>query len=223
MSMVRGIMLRIWGWRSSLCALGAVLVGSTIVAPRHARADRREIYTLVGYAPGVSHFRVPGGHGATTNAYANAIDLTSYYGLTHSLHVGGLLRLASSADARFAGATARLPDGTDSVGNVYADHRALGVGALLLYRLDTGIALAPAVMLEGGLTIHQYRDAVHVAAGVGTPLGEVTETVPHGSATVLLEYRFLDRWVAALGVGVSVEPGLMPWSIFAPLRVGRIW
>lgn len=45
-----------------------------------------------------------------------------------------------------------------------------------------------------------------------------------GSAALLLEYRFANRWVAAAGVGVQGETsGRVAWSLSVPLRFGVIW
>jgi hypothetical protein len=119
-----------------------------------------------------------------------------------------------------------MPDGSVSRGDVYLDHRSVGIGALALYRLDTGLHLAPLLEVEAGFTSHQYRRIAHVPTGVAyiIPLSDVSEAVFHGAAAVLVEYRFRNRWIAAAGVGVQVEPGAsVPWSVNLPLRVGVIW
>ncbi len=113
-----------------------------------------------------------------------------------------------------------------AAGDVFEDHRSLGLGVLALYRLDTGLHLAPVFEVEAGFTSHQYRRIAHVPTGVAFtfPLPDVSETVLHGSAALLLEYRFAERWIAAGGVGVQGETGgLVPWSVSVPLRFGIIW
>jgi hypothetical protein len=55
-------------------------------------------------------------------------------------------------------------------------------------------------------------------------LPNTSETVLHGSAGLLLEYRFRDKWILASGATVQVEPGgFTPWSLAVPIRFGRIW
>jgi hypothetical protein len=213
--------------RRRLAALLVAVALTGVAVPGGARADRRELYTLVGYQPGVSHLRSPAGSdAAATTIYAGAFDLTAYYALSNTFHVGGRLRFSRSSDARFEGVDVTAVDGTSSKGDVFADHFGFGFGALALYRVDTGYSLAPVFEIEGGLTIHDYGNIVHVpttGATYETPLRSVSETVVHGSATVLLEYRFRNYWVASGGVGVQVESGRVPWSAFVPFRLGRIW
>ena len=42
-------------------------------------------------------------------------------------------------------------------------------------------------------------------------------------SSAILEYRFRNYWLASAGVGIQVEDGRMPWSVFVPFRLGRIW
>ena len=202
----------------------ALLAGLT-VAPV-ARADRREVYALVGYEAGASHYTVPAvGTGGAT-AYTGALDLTVFYGLTNFFHLGGRLFLSRSSDIDFRRASVLLPDGSQSTGDVYANHSALGLGVLALYRLDTGRHLAPVLELEGGFTLHEYNDVAQVPAGASyfVPLPNTWEAALHGSGTVLVEYRFASKWVALAGLGVRLEAsGENPWSVFIPVRIGRVW
>ncbi len=202
-----------------------ILATCGLVAPVAARADKKELYAVLGYESGANHYNVPAAGVGAVTTYAGAIDLASYYGLTNAVHVGGRLRVSSSSDVHFTNTTLTLPDGTKSQGDVYSDHRALGLGALVLYRLDVG-ALAPVFELEAGFTSHQYRNVIRIPANASysRPLDDVSETVFHGSGTVLVEYRLGNRWMVATGVGGQVEPhGLTPWSVFVPFRVGRVW
>jgi hypothetical protein len=203
----------------------AILLIVGMLGAASARADKDEIYTLVGYEGGVTRYRVPATGLGSADSYAGALDLTAYYGLWNTLHIGGRIRGTSSSDVHFGGASVTVPDGRTSTGDVYSDHRALGLGALALYRFAAGFPLVPALELEGGFTVHQYRNVIHVPAGASffVPLSNATQTVVHGSATLLLEYRFRNHWVVTSGAGVHIERGLSPWSVFVPLRVGRIW
>jgi hypothetical protein len=204
--------------RTFLLLVGVLGAGS-------ARADKDEVYTLVGFDGGINRYRLPAAGEGSVNGYGGAVDVTAYYGWSNALHVGGRIRGTSSSDIHFGGASVPLPDGRTSAGDVYVDHRALGLGALALFRFSAGYSVVPALELEAGFTVHQYRNMIHVPAGASAslPLSDVTQTVAHGSATLLLEYRFKNQWVVSSGAGVQLEGGLAPWSVFVPVRVGRIW
>jgi hypothetical protein len=199
-----------------------VLVG--LVAPSSARADRRELYVLLGYEAGVGHHQVPVAGDAAATQYADALDVTAYYGVSNSLHVGGRLRLSSSSNLRFSGVAVAKDDGSTVTGDVFVDDRSLDVGGVVLWRVDTGYSLAPVLELGAGLAVHEYRNISHYPAGGGiVALASTSEAVAYGSGTVLVEYRFRDRWLATTGVGVQVEGGRTPWSLLVPFRVGMIW
>jgi hypothetical protein len=201
-----------------------LLLGFLAAGP--ARGDFKELYTAFGYLPGLSHYDLPANGSGSTTALGGAMDLSAYYGLSNTLHVGGRLRGSIRSDVHLASVRLNMPDGSTSIGDVYLDHRSVGLGALALYRVDTGLHLAPVLEVEAGFTSHQYRRIAHVPAGVAylIPLSDVSETVFHGAAAVLVEYRFRNRWIAAAGAGLEVEPGArVPWSVNLPLRVGVIW
>jgi hypothetical protein len=206
-------------------AIRTVLLLVGVLGAGSARADKDEVYMLVGYEGGVSRYRLPAAGEGSVNGYGGAVDATAYYGWSNALHVGGRIRGTSSSDVHFGGASVTVPDGRTSAGDVYVDHRALGLGALVLFRFSAGYSVVPALELEAGFAVHQYRNIIHVPAGasVSLPLSNVTQTVAHGSATLLLEYRFKNHWVVASGAGVQLEEGLAPWSVFVPVRMGRIW
>lgn len=202
------------------------MVFAVLVCATTARADHEEIYTVIGYEAGVSRYDLPANGSGTSTSFAGALEASIYYGLTNTIHIGGRVRASSSSDVRFSGVRLSMPDGSISTGDVFEDHRSLGVGAVAIYRYDTGLHLAPVFELEGGFTSHQYRRIAHVPTGVAftIPLPDVSETLLHGSAALLLEYRFANRWIAAGGVGVQGETGgLVPWSVSVPLRFGVIW
>jgi len=202
----------------------AVAVAAAVAAP--ARADRKEIYAVLGLDAGVNRYKLPANGSGGTTAFAGALDVSAYYGLTNSFHVGGRLRLSSSSNVHFSGATVTMPDGSHSVGDVFDDHQSFGLGALGVYRVDTGVAVAPAFELEAGFDTHRYRRVEHVPAGVAykIELSSTSQTALYGAGAVLLEYRFANRWVAMTGISVRAESGdLQPWSLSVPLRVGAIW
>ncbi|WP_160308984.1 hypothetical protein [Anaeromyxobacter sp. PSR-1] len=197
-----------------------------VFVARPAQADLKELFTVVGYAPAVSHYDLPASGSGSATAYTGAIDLSAYYGLTNTWHVGGRIRGSIASDVHLADVRLNMPDGSVSTGDVYLDHRSVGLGALALYRLDTGLHLAPVLEVEAGFTSHQYRRIAHVPTGVAftIPLSDVSETVFHGGAALLVEYRFGNRWIAAAGAGLQVEPGArVPWSVNLPLRAGIVW
>ena len=196
------------------------------LTPSAARADARELYTLLGYQGGVSHYRLAATSDAAVTSYSGAFDLTVYYGVWNALHLGGRLRLSSNSDVPFRSAEVTDPNGSRSRGDVFLDHRALGVGGVAVYRVDSGFALAPVFELGAGLTVHQVRNVAQVRPdGTSTvPLNGSSNVAMYGSGALLLEYRWRDRWLASAGVTVQAETaGPTPWSFFFPLRVGYIW
>lgn len=196
-----------------------------VLAAMPVKADRRDLYTLVGYEAGVSHWGLPASGQGSATGYTGAIDLTAYYGFTNKLHLGARVRLTSTSDILFEKRTITASDGTQLGGDVFVDHRAVSVGGLALWRFETG-ALAPLLELGAGVTVHEYRNVavVPVGSSAGMALPSRPETEFYATGTVLLEYRFWERWVASVGVGVQVEPrGLAPWTVFVPFRVGRVW
>lgn len=191
-----------------------------------ALADRREVYTVLAFEPGMCRFEVPVGSGASTSKYCNALAVATYYGLTNSLHLGGRIRVTRTTDVRFAETTVRLGDGSASHGDVFEDHWALGIGGLAVYRFDTRARLAPLAELEAGVMTHKYDRIEHIPSGVAysVPQGSQSATELYAAASLLLEYRLATRWVASAGISGQVESGgLRPWSITVPLRAGFIW
>ena len=206
--------------------MGVVVSLVAMVTATSARADREEFYTLIGYVPTAQHYDLPGNGSGSGTEFANALDLTAYYGLTNTIHVGARLRATISSDVHLADVRVNLPDGSVSPGDAFLDHRAVALSALALYRLDTGLHLAPMLEVEAGFSTHQYRRIAHVPAGVAftIPLADVSETVFRAASALLLEYRFGNRWTASGGVGVQVEPSShAPWAVLVPLRVGAVW
>jgi hypothetical protein len=209
--------------RGRLRVVLGMLALAGMATPGGARADRRELFTLIGYEAGVSHHQLPVAGDAGTTQYAGALDVTAYYGLTNTLHVGGRLRLNSSSAVRFSAVSVTTADGSVT-GDVFLDERGVDVGGIVVWRVNTGYSVAPVLELGAGLAVHEYRNISHYPSGGSVvPLGSRSEAVAYGSGTVLLQYRFRDRWLAAAGVGAQVEGGRTPWSLLVPLRVGMIW
>jgi hypothetical protein len=191
-----------------------------------ARADRKEIYTVLGFDAGANGYKVPANGSGSTTAFAAGLDLGVYYGLTNTLHLGGRLRATSTPDVQFDSVKLSMADGSESVGSLFADHRSISLGAVGHYRFDTGRAFAPVVELEAGFAAHQYRRVEHVPAGAGfkLDLGNKSQDALYGAGALLLEYRFANRWIAMTGISVRAETGdMQPWSLSVPLRVGVIW
>ena len=202
--------------------LGLILV----FYARSARADRRELYTVLGYDPGVSHYKLSNGDTGSATTYSGTLTASVYYGLTNTWHVGGRLRLSSVPNIHIANAVVTMPDGSLSAGDIYEDHRSLGLGALVLYRVDTKAPLAPLLELEAGFMAHEFQRIDFIPSGAAHtyPQPNESNTTLYGSAALLLEYRFANRWVAAVGVAVQGEhDGNVPWSVSVPIRVGTIW
>jgi hypothetical protein len=207
--------------RAARLALAAGLLVSS-----SARGDSKEVYAVLGYVPSVNRYELPASGSGSTTAVAGGADLSAYYGVRNTLHLGARLRAAINSNVHLGDVRVNLPDGSVSPGDAYLDHRSLGLGALALYRMDTGLHLAPALEVEAGFTSHQYRRIAHVPVGVAytIPLSNVSETVFHAATALLVEYRLGNTWTVSAGLGVQFEPGArIPWAVNLPLRVGVIW
>lgn len=181
---------------------------------------------LLGYEPGVSHYKLgTTGTGSATRPAGLALSATVLRGLTNTWHAGGRLHFANSTDVHVGNAIVKMQEGPTQQGDVYEDHRALGAGALLLYRFDTHAPVAPVLEVEGGVASHQYSRVIFIPTGATKKYDQPSRsrTSAFGSASLLLEYRFATRWLASAGVTGQVETGDLPWSIRVPVRVGMIW
>jgi len=207
--------------RQLAAALLALLLG-----PSGARADRRELYTVLGLEPQLTRFSEPLAASADAMRFTPALELAAFYGLTNSLHVGAALRLSQSRGLEIRNADVFLPDHSPSSGSVSFDHRSIGFGVLGYYRLDTGRSIAPGLAVEAGFASHAYSAVNHSPTGAsfGIPYPSTSEFRPYLRATLGAEYRCMDHLYASLAVGASFEPGgLAAWQLVLPLRVGWIW
>lgn len=197
-----------------------------LTAPQAARADRRELYTFVALEPQLTSFTEPVAASASATLFTPAIEIGAFYGLTNTVHLGGVLRLSQASDLRVDDSHVILPDGTPADGSVYFNHLAIGIGALAYYRFDSGRSFAPALEAELGFTSHDYSLVAFGPAGQNFTLAypSVSEFRLHLRATAMAEYRFTNHIHASAGVGFSAEPGgLAPWQVVIPLRFAWIW
>jgi hypothetical protein len=201
------------------------LLSLVLVIPATVRADKGELYALIG-----GQFLLPrydsalGGPGRATPT-AGGLDAVAYYGLTNWIHVGAAVHVSRVSDVTFENTRVTLSDGSPSTGAVYLNDLASGGGAVALCRFDTGYRLAPVLSLELGVNHHSYTEIDHVPAGASYQLAfpDVSEFVLSARGELLLEYRFTDHLVAAAGVSAVAEQGHMPWQLGVPLRFGVIW
>jgi hypothetical protein len=196
------------------------------LAPTSALADRGEIYALLEFEPAVIHFKDPVLLEKETTQLAGAVGITGYFGLTNTIHLGGAVRVSMAKDIEFDGITLTSPGGVTSTGSVYADQLSFSIGAVGLYRFDTGSKFAPLLGLEGGVIHHRYSNVAQYPDGgsYGISQADNSETRPYGRASLALEYRFASRWAASAGVAAQYEPESMsPWQFAFPMRVGFIW
>jgi hypothetical protein len=199
-----------------------VLLVSTFASP--ALGDRGETYVVLGFSPGMTRYKLGRtGSGETTNA-SSTFNVTAYYGLSNTWHVGGRLRTNRTTNLHVANATTDL-NRIQTVGDVYEDHLGLGLDGVILYRVDTHYPLAPLIELAGGVTSHQFSRIAFIPARSTYSYSRpsIHNVALHGGATVLLEYRFATRWVAAAGVSAEAESGDVPSSFTVPLRLGAVW
>lgn len=202
------------------------LLALLLLAPLSAWADRRETYTQLTLGPALLVVRDPGGSSSTAAHPALSAELVSYYGLTNTLHVGGSVRFIGTRNARIAGITVGQPDGSQPAGSLYLDTWSLGAAALLAYRYDTGLDLAPVARLELGLAHSSYRRLQLIADSRAYALdvpGRSTFALTT-RALAAVEYRLDTRFVASAGVGIRRAFGdLTTWSLDIPLTFGLIW
>ena len=211
--------------RISFVALLAVGALEAFV-PLAARADRRDLYTVLAIEPAWTVSRDPlSGEGQATAPMAS-VALSAYYGITNSIHLGAVARFGYSRDVTYEGVTVTLPDGTSSQGRLFHNSSQFGLSALGLYRFDTGIKWAPFASIEAGL-VHDARTArEHVPAGAsfGIAFPDRAEMVPVLRPAIGLEYRVTDRFIIAMSttVGVSLDGGSRVQLAF-PVAVGATW
>ena len=196
-----------------------------LVVPATARADKGELYTLVGVQLLLPRYDDALSGTARATPTTGGLDAVAYYGLTNWIHVGMAVHVSRTRDMAFENAKVTLSDGSPSTGAVYLNDLAIGGGALALLRLDTGYRLAPVLSLEVGVNHHSYTEIDHVPSGAGYRIAfpDVSEFALSARAEFLLEYRFTDRLIAAAGISTVAEQGHMPWQLGVPLRFGVIW
>jgi hypothetical protein len=197
-----------------------------LLAPGFARADRRELYTLIEVAPQFMQLEEPITGGPTASSVAGDGSLTVYYGLTNSLHLGGSVHLNLARDVEFTGADVQLQDGSQSTGTVFIDTTGISGTALIAYRFDLGRSFAPVAQVEVGLASLSYTNIAHVpeSTNYGIAFADTSETALELRGSLRGEYRFGDHLIAGGGVGAIVHPGaLNPWTLYVPITVGWIW
>ena len=191
-----------------------------------AFADRRELYTLIGLGPSVVTSNSPLGNGPSGSGAAIAGEVTAYYGITNTLHVGALLRAGGTKDFIFPSASTTLDNGSMVTGNLWADTFAVGASGLVAYRVDTGYPFAPFARLELGFThISQSRlQVIPLSNSFGVSEPSRNELVLGVRGLIGLEYRFLERFVASVGIGYRKHfSSLAQWQLEFPVSVGLVW
>lgn len=198
---------------------------TALTFPSATRADRGEFYTLLTIEPQLGWYTEPlAGRVSATNAGGGAA-LTAYYGFTNSLHVGGDLHLSAALNINFPDTTISL-NGTPSTGTVYANSTCIGANAVVVYRYDTGLSVAPLGRFEIGATSLGYTNIQYVPNGQSYVfnLPSSSELALELRGALLAEYRFGNHIVASAGFAVTAHPGARaPWSVSVPVSIGWIW
>ncbi|WP_342382204.1 hypothetical protein NVS55_40105 (plasmid) [Myxococcus stipitatus] len=197
-----------------------------LLLPHLARADRRELYTQLALGPAVLFLSDPAGSSSTATHPALSVELSTFYGLTNSFHLGGTIRFTGTRNARYASIGVALPDGSLPLGSLYLDAWSLGAAALVAYRHDTGLDLAPTARVELGLahSAYQRRELIPATRNYSLTLPSVSDFAPTARAVVGIEYRFRDSLVASAGLGIRRAFGSsLPWTLDIPLNFGVIW
>ncbi|NTX67619.1 hypothetical protein HUA74_43930 [Myxococcus sp. CA051A] len=204
----------------------ALLALVLTLVPWAAHADRGELYTQVALGPSLLGLADPVGGASHDTRPALLADLVVYYGLTHSLYVGGVIHTAMTRDAAFRGVSYRQADGSTPTGTLWVDSWSAGIGPLVAYRYDTGYRLAPIARLELTASYHRQGNqqfAYDGLAGVGVNLQTSSDIALSARLLGMAEYRLSDRFIASLGVAVRRSLGAAAWEIQLPLQVGAIW
>lgn len=191
-----------------------------------ARADRRELYTLLEVTPGRGFFSSPfDGAPPATNFSAGA-QLITCYGLTHSLHIGAALGFSGGLNTAYRRMTLPLEDGSRPMGDLFENFFSATTAAVLAWRLDTGYPFAPLARVELGGAFLSYPHGEffpdHTRLALALPAR--SELVPTARLVAAVEYRFADRWVTSIGLSARRNfGGRTPWLLAVPLSVGAIW
>lgn len=194
--------------------------------PAAARADRREGYVLVSVEPVLLHATDAYDSAGAGTAPAGSLAVTAYYGITNTLHVGAAVRTTAARDVRVSRMSAPLADGTRPSGTLYEDLLGVSVGAVALYRVDTGYRTAPTLSVEAGFGSYSYSRRAHAPNGAtySVPVPSVSYLAPYLRPAIGLEYRMSDRLVAGVAVAVELAPGAhKPWALGVPFSFGLIW
>jgi hypothetical protein len=197
-----------------------------LLTPVLARADRREIYTVLSIEPGWFSYGSPPAGTGSAGAFAGNIALGTYYGLTDTLHLGGVIRFGYSKNVAYDSVSVTLSDGVASQGRLFQDHSQLGLGALALYHWETGSRWAPVASVEAGLAHQSFSRIEHVPAGTSyaIPLKDRAETAFYFRPGLALELRLSSRFIFAVGAAVTVSPGSsLPMQVTFPATFGVIW
>jgi hypothetical protein len=191
-----------------------------------AWADRRDLYTQFALGPSVPQMEDRTGEGSRATQAALLAEGIIYYGLSHTLYLGGLLHGTFIRDAAIPGASRQLPDGTLPKGTLYLDSWSVGIGPLMVWRLDTGKIIAPLVRLEVGASYYHYRRVQLVPVGQFVAIAQPawSELAFGGRALLGLELRYANHLSITVSMGLRRTFGAsIPWQLDFPLSVGLIW
>lgn len=209
-------------WARRLAPLCAVF---GLLASR-AWADRRELTAALEVAPALVRIDDPLTGESSSTGFGGSASVTLFYGLTHEIHLGGALSFRTAQDVAFRDQTLTLPDGSRPRGDLYENAHGVTAGVLLHLRWDTGEDFAPFGRLEIGGGYFSYTDLAHYPSGaqLSIPLPALQELALTGRASIGLEYRLWNRFVAAASLAFRYDfNALSTWELTVPLSFGAIW
>lgn len=165
-----------------------------------ALADRRELYLELEAGLGVQLLADAATATQRGTGLGPALQLSAFYGLTNSLHVGGYARGFFAPDIAFPSVTATLADGSTPTGTLYENAFGAGAGGLARWRFDTGYPIAPFAQLELGVAWVRFEKLQLIPNGrnFGLELPSQSLLALDGRALIGLEWRLGDRFVLAL-------------------------
>lgn len=202
-----------------------VLALLCLLASSSARADRRDLYLVLEGAPALlqADDAVDGATGATRLGVNGQVG--AYYGLTNRLHVGAVFRGVHGGGFAYEDKTLSV-SGTRAVGTFRQSLTGFGAAALLLFRPNLGSDFAPVARLElGGTQVH-HTGLVFEPAGLSQryEFDSLTELVWGARVVLAAEYRFLDSFVASVGLGFRQNFNALAQRQFElPILVGYVW
>ena len=203
-----------------LAVLLVVVVAST------SQADRREVYIQLETGLGIHLLKDAATAAQPGSAFGPAGQLHIFYGVTNELHLGGYARGYYAPDVAFQNVTPTLADRSMPTGTLYENAFGAGGGALVRWRFDTGVLVAPFLQLELGASWARFERLQLIPEGqtFGVDLPARDEFAPEGRIVGGLEVRLGELFVISLHLGGRhVFNGVSQWQLDVGIATGVVF